>query len=365
MCTNRCFVCGEPLTEINKSKEHILLNSAGGKLKSYEIMCSVCNGKLGSEPDNELAQQLRPVANHLGVKRDNGKNPSIPAVGSNGQKYDILDGGKPTLGEPIVEFDSASGKMHIEAADVSQARTALWKFKKEHPEYSIDVEKILSGFQRKTAYLEDSLSYNVNWGGELAFRSLVKTALDYYAYKKHDRKHIIHLLNYLLGKEEMSIVKMYYPDESPFEFVKDEVLNIIHIVGDDKSKTLFAYVTYLSCFSCVILLSDHYQGESFIETYAHDVMSHKEVDKIICLEMTLDKFNNYEPYTNNFYVNAQKAYDHTIDAGVCKQRSDELNNVIKTALADVDEGGIIEQSAIQKLQDGITKYAKHLLHIKE
>ena len=79
--------------------------------------------------------------------------------------------------------------------------------------------------------------------------------------------------------------------------------------------------------------------------------------------MTLDKFNNYEPYTDNFYVNAKKAYDHTIDAGVCKQRSDELNNVIKTALADVDEGGIIEQSAIQKLQDGITRYAKHLLHI--
>ncbi len=365
MPESRCFVCNDVITSANRSKEHIILNSVGGKLKSSEIMCSKCNGEMGSAPDNELALQLRPIANHLGVKRDNGKTPAIPAKGSKGQKYEILDGGKPTLGEPIVEFDSKSGEMHIEVADVSQARAALWKFKKEHPDYSIDVEKILMGFQRKTTYLDDTISYNVNWGGKLAFRSVVKTALDYYAYKKHERKHIVQLLDYILGKEEMSIVKMYYPDKSPFEFVKNEVLNIVHIVGDEKSETLFAYVVYLGCFSCVILLSDHYQGESFTDTYAHDVMSHNEVDKKISLEMTLEKFINYAPYTDCFYRNAKIAYDNTIDAGICKQRSDELDNVIKTAFDDIEEGGVINQPAIQKLQDGIVRYAKHLLHIKE
>ncbi|MDE5572107.1 MAG: HNH endonuclease [Prevotella sp.] len=141
MASKICFICGNPLTESNRSKEHILLNAAGGKLKSYDIMCATCNTRMGSKPDDALALQLRSIANHLGVKRDNGRTPNIPVVGTDGKKYEIQDGGKPTLGEATIEFNPATGVMRIETGAIGQARTELWKFKKEHPEYDIDVRR--------------------------------------------------------------------------------------------------------------------------------------------------------------------------------------------------------------------------------
>lgn len=364
MAEKICFVCGRPLTEENKSKEHILLNAAGGKLKSYDIMCKKCNADLGSKSDEALALQLRPMVNFLGVKRDNGTTPNIPLQSPDGRKYEMSDGGKPVMGEALIDFDAKTGEMRIEASTIGQARTALWNFKKAHPEYQIDVEEILKHFTNQKDYIDQLLKFDVKWGGEDAFRSIVKTALDYYTLKGYDRKHIEHLIDYILGKEKKDIVKIYYPDQTPFSYVEGEVLNLIHIEGDKASRTLFAYVVYLGCFPALILLSDHYDGDSFTETYAHDVMSHHEVQKTVVLDMTIKKFNEYHPHQGNFYTNAKIAYSYTIRTGICKQGCDETTEIVKQAFSALPEGAQIDEATIDKLRAGLMKYAKHQLNIK-
>lgn len=364
MADKICFICGEPLTEENKSKEHILLNAAGGKLKSCDIMCNVCNRRLGSQPDEELALQLRPMVNFLGVKRDNGSTPNVPLQSADGKKYEMRDGGKPELAEAYIDFNPSTGDMLIEARNLGQARAALWKFKKEHPEYNIDVEEILKHFTNKREYIDEQLLFNVNWGGDEAFRSILKTALDFFILQGHDRHHIVHLLDYLLGNEQKDIVKTYYPDQPPYEYVEGEVLNLIHIVGDKSTSTLFAYVVYLGCLPAVILLSDHYDGEDFTDTYAHDVMSHQVIDKEVRLDMTLERFYNYQPYKGNYYKNASKAHGFTVRAGMGKQGEDELKDIVEYSFRDLPEGAEIDAETVQKLKENIMKYVVHQLHIQ-
>ena len=359
-----CFICGEPLTEENKSKEHILLNAAGGKLKSCDIMCNVCNRRLGSQPDEVLALQLRPMVNFLGVKRDNGSTPNVPLQSVNGKKYEMRDGGNPELAEAFIDFNPSTGEMHIEARNLGQARGALWKFKSEHPEYDIDVEEILKHFTNEREYIDEQLRFNANWGGGDAFRSMLKTALDFFILKGHNRRHIVHLIDYLLGNERKDIVKIYYPDQPTYKYVEGEVLNLIHVEGNKAASTLFAYVVYLGCFPAVILLSDHYDGEDFKETYAHDVMSHQVIDKEVCLDMTIERFNEYQPHLGNFYKNAITAYGFTVRAGRDKQQDDELKDIVEHSFRNLPEGAEIDEETIKKLEENIKKFAAHQLHVK-
>lgn len=365
MAEKRCFICGELLTDDNKSKEHILLNAAGGKLKTYDIMCKSCNAKLGSKPDEALALQLRPLANFLGVKRDNGTTPNVLLQSASDKKYEMRDGGRPVLGEAYIDFDPSTGKTIVEAGTIGQARTALWNFKKAHPECNLDVEEVLKHFTNRTEYIDEPLKFDTKWGGEEAFRSIAKAAMGYFIYKGHDRRHISHLIEYLLGDEKKDIVKIYYPDQQPFTLVEGEVLNLIHIVGNKSAATLFAYVVYLGCFPSIILLSDHYDGEDFTETYAHDVMAHQEVDKTITLNMTIDRFKNYHPHQGNFKENANKMYAHSIRAGQTKQEMEERVDIIQNAFTDLPEGAQIDDETIKKLEDGLMKHIKHLLRIKD
>lgn len=43
---SRCYICENPITESNKSVEHVFLNSIGGRLKSEALMCRQCNTEL-------------------------------------------------------------------------------------------------------------------------------------------------------------------------------------------------------------------------------------------------------------------------------------------------------------------------------
>ena len=98
-----CYICDTEITPQNESEEHIIINAAGGKLKSKVLLCKKCNSEIGHEIDSELAKQLNIVANTLMIKRDSGKPQAI--IGdkiSSGEKYSIETGGKPSYTKPTV-----------------------------------------------------------------------------------------------------------------------------------------------------------------------------------------------------------------------------------------------------------------------
>lgn len=81
-----CYYCHEVLTKENKSEEHIIPNSLGGRMCSYRLLCKGCNEKLGGTIDVELYKQLGFIADAISAKRDRKKSDRrIKMIGDNGQ----------------------------------------------------------------------------------------------------------------------------------------------------------------------------------------------------------------------------------------------------------------------------------------
>lgn len=71
-----CAICGVCITASNNTREHIIQNALGGRLKVRGVLCKECNSNAGKSWDAELALQLNPLSLLLGIAREHGKTPS-------------------------------------------------------------------------------------------------------------------------------------------------------------------------------------------------------------------------------------------------------------------------------------------------
>lgn len=53
------WLCEAELTDDNQSKEHIIPNGIGGRLKSNKLLCKTCNTRMGDSSDASLCDDLR------------------------------------------------------------------------------------------------------------------------------------------------------------------------------------------------------------------------------------------------------------------------------------------------------------------
>lgn len=56
---DKCWLCEAELTDDNQSKEHIIPNGTGGRLKSNKFLCKTCNTRMGDSSDASLCDDLR------------------------------------------------------------------------------------------------------------------------------------------------------------------------------------------------------------------------------------------------------------------------------------------------------------------
>lgn len=57
----------------NKSEEHIIPNSIGGKIKSYWLLCRNCNSRFGNTIDSDFARSYEDIVAMINLKRDQQK----------------------------------------------------------------------------------------------------------------------------------------------------------------------------------------------------------------------------------------------------------------------------------------------------
>ena len=75
-----CWKCGVEIDSTNRSREHIILNAAGGRLKSRDLLCKSCNSSFGQSFDAVFAKELNFFANLLNITRDEGNPQTIKNV---------------------------------------------------------------------------------------------------------------------------------------------------------------------------------------------------------------------------------------------------------------------------------------------
>jgi hypothetical protein len=331
----KCYFCDDELTKVNETEEHIILNALGGKLKSRRLICKDCNSKLGSSIDNQLAEQLKPIATLLNVKRDRGTPQNVKAKHES-KEILIEPGGKMTLARAYHSIEN-DGQVHIEAPSVGDAKRVLSGLKRKYPELNID--QLLEKAERRETYLP-SVTLSMNFGGEEIKRAILKMAVNYYILNGGNENIIKHLLPFIEGKSQNAEVYYFYPRVEVFNKGKEEILHSLILKADPQIKQLYVFIELFNEFKFVVFLSRDYVGDEIYHSYHYNVVTNEIV--------------NYETQINILPKYLKKFCIDVIDVGKFNERIRVLFQQIDNVMVNkrIHE---ITQSAMDEM---MKKYPK-------
>lgn len=356
----QCYVCDTALSPLNETEEHIIINAAGGRLKSKDLICRSCNSKFGEKIDSELAKQLNSIANMLMIKRYRGEpQPIIAKMESTGEKYLLDVGGTPKINKPSIEIigDDSQTKFMITARSESEMKRILEGIANKYA--SLNVDEAMQHSKKVNDFIDEPLQFRNEIGGADVFRAVCKCAVNFFVYKTSNVAAIKHLIPYIQGEEDKNIVCMHYA-ENVYEIEPDEAFHVIHVVGSSPNRILYCYVDYFNSYKYLILLSEEYTGNSFEESYCYDLLGTKEVNKTInitydretIMSLLADKSNRpFERITNCFDRTMALAVKRQSD----RQRESLLEQAVQHSLGKYPDGVEITEEMRKEVVDEIIK----------
>ncbi|MCG5076351.1 HNH endonuclease [Paraburkholderia tagetis] len=306
-----CPLCDDPIALSGDSSEHIIPNSIGGRRTIRGFICKDCNSRTGNSWDAEIWRQFSHVAMMHGVERDRGEPPSIQIHTVDGNRYLLLPNGNMTIEHP--KFSAEEGEngtdIRISARDEREARRMVKQVVSKYPQ--LDPQTILGAMSANETPLESPVSLSSSFGGELAGRSMVKSAVALAATTGVDARACDSALRYL---KDYSVTPSY-----AFFYVRDLVanrpdfhaINCVSVVGDPSRHTLLGYVEYFSMSRIVVILSEAYDGQPLSATYAFNPATGDHIDARIDLNLSDAELELVR--TNN--ATTDESYRAALDAG--------------------------------------------------
>ena len=356
---NKCYVCNKNIITEHSYDEHIILNSLGGKLKSESLICRPCSVSL-DKIDAALSHSLNSFGLLLGIKRDRGTNPRIlVTIIDTGEEIYLESGGKPVLtNKPIIIdnlADNEKPSLIIKVKDEAQLRKILTGKKRKNP--LLNVEEIVKSAVSRQVEIS-FVRYKISLGDE-QFRSVCKMAINFYMYHGGKRDLITHLIPYIKGECNKRCVNYYYPNDLiATSNLSESFVHTLFIKGNPEEKILYGYIELYNAFRLIVLLSDSYEESFFQEVYSFDVLSRKEVDKGININISrkeiLDLVNNPNPPLEKIDM-ARKDLEKAIQIHI------GIKNILKNILEgeDVDEK-MSQQSIAIKLSKMLWDFMSRL-----
>ncbi|MDU2208074.1 MAG: HNH endonuclease [Veillonella sp.] len=350
---SHCYLCGVLLDKSNSSVEHIIPNALGGNLKSRQLLCKKCNSDIGHEADSELAKQLNFFANMLNIRRDRGEPQEFKIRDEvSGVVYRCLPGGKPKRIDP--EIITNNNQIVIKAPDKKIARQLLNRFKKIYVD--LDIEKVISESTKSREYINNWCGFKIAIGGAAAYKSVYKTALNFYIYSGGDINNICDIKQILFNENTvLDYVKPCYLNYELIGKDVDEVLHSILIYGDRKLGKLYCYIEYFNAIKYIVLLSDNYAGETINKSYIFDVLDRKEISisniKTNWHHIVDGIFENLKLDSKQLEVSLENLLKVISD----KQHNEHVNKLIDEAwnstmnMFELSEGDIITEAVYDKL----------------
>lgn len=271
-----CYLCGTRLVGAARSGEHIILNALGGRHRSYDLLCRRCNDKAGSSIDAELSRQLLPYANLLGFERDRKRTPNVIVERETGEQVVRDRRGNMRPPRPSVSARMQGSKLHVEASagTVSEIMRELRRLKRRYPTLDLsDVKKQIK--TTVTPVFESTTFRSDQIGGDDALRAVAKIAANFAVWKGH----IDHptCASFISGTTTRNEVAWWWVGDDPIvSRPAQAVLNIVGLAAADRR--VVAYVELLHVFQFGVVVEEAYDGPSFSEILARDVMTGRELE---------------------------------------------------------------------------------------
>lgn len=274
-----CITCGDHIPPEDDSEEHVFPNAIGGRRSVSGVLHRACNNEAGASWDADLAKQMNPLCLLLGIVRDRGISPPLRVQTTAGESFKLHSGGGLNLARPSVEIvESEKGTaIRLQARDKKEARKILNGFKQKRFA-NLDVEKILNTFDEERTYPKGAIALSFSFGGQIAGRSMVKTALTFAYMSGVDTRSCHQGLSYL--RDETVSAPFGYFDAR--DLVRDRPTGMpfhaVAVTADPVKKTVQAYVEYFGAIRIVVSLSDSYDGPAVHQSYAIDPLTGLEFE---------------------------------------------------------------------------------------
>lgn len=303
MC-NKCALCDVTLDSSNNSAEHVIPNAIGGFKKVTGFICNSCNNKTGHTWDTVLCKQFEQIGFLLQIKRERGELRHLDFATVDGNKIRILGDGSLTYTDPVVTFEESDdmAKISIQARNLKEAKNIIAgkykKIKRERPAANITEPNDIDFIQTERE-LESPLHINLSYGGNIAGKSIVKSALALTYDSGVDVSCCTKALEFI-NNDHYGYFGFYYDS-------KDIILNrpaaiplhCVHVQGDPATGLILGYVEYFGHARFVLLLSDCYSGEKFSNTYAINPLTGCVLD--INASIVLTKSQLDDAFSKNLY----------------------------------------------------------------
>ncbi|TGL90069.1 hypothetical protein EHQ68_06135 [Leptospira congkakensis] len=276
-----CYICHNEINEQNQSKEHILPNSIGGRLKSLDLLCKTCNSDFGATSDSEFAKQFNFICNVLNIDREVGEpQPIIVEKIKTGEKFKVTSDGKFHLKDPKVVQKVTGEKINIKitARTIEEAKNILEGLKRKY--LKLNVEEFLNHAVNVEEEFIEPIQADLSIGGKEIFPSILKTALNYYIYKTQNIEPVKKAIEQLKIYNQ-NLVEPIIPEFSLYDIETSDINHSIFIHGHQKEKRLYAIVEYFNIYHYIVKLSDEYCGEDISLLYVYDIFSKNEIPKKI------------------------------------------------------------------------------------
>jgi hypothetical protein len=355
-----CALCPVTLSEENWTKEHIIPNSIGGIVKIGGFICNSCNNNKGATWDTVLADQFHWLSLTLGIVRDRGEVPPAVVETVSGKRFNLLNNGSLEPAEfafSRVEEDG-SVKISMTPRTMKEATRKINELAKRYPK--INKAQALEQAQIKTTYLKEPLKIQLQFGGELADRSVVKTALAFAFSRGIPSSICENTQEFLLSEPVLDEAGQVLPSDASCcglgylsDLVKDRphgaFFHCLGLYSDQASNQLFAYVEYFGLARWLIVLSKRYDGPPINEIYALDPTTGKPAH--VTLNWPLADEDVKKIVSGYGFENYHSELEKMI--GPLLRRADErsLNNTLETALKiSMEKYGLKPGAPISKTQ---------------
>ncbi len=365
-----CAFCNAELAGQNRSKEHVIPNSIGGRLKTSDFICVECNSTRGESWDSELAKQLNWFSLSLGITRERGLPPGQLINTVDGRQYTLLPDGsfspKSSYSEESVD---GKKKISIVAKSISEAKKRLNGVVRKHPNF--DLEKALSELKIDTTYMDSPLTVELSLGGEKSGRSLVKTALAFASHCGVSHSEFGQAIAYLLDIHSAPPYGHAYLSDLVINRKKETIFHCVSLKSDSNKKRLWSYIEYFGLFRIIILINDNYTGTEIDEIYAINPITGEEINVEVNSNLTDEEFfkvidgYGFDPAIH------RAAMDFALPIAIERSEQRALENAVRTGFVyaaetlGISEGSDIPSDRAEEfttlMMEKISPYLSHLV----
>jgi len=335
METKLCAFCDFPLTEANRSKEHLIPNALGGLKKVSNFICRRCNNDFGGKWDSALAGQLNQLAVLFGIVRARGPVPAEIVETVNGDRFRLNADGFMTPADPSFIKEPVEGGLSIRmvARSMDEARSMIDGLKRRYPQLDVDV--VMQGLRWESHYVSDSLKMSLDLGGQAACSSVIKSVMCLASACGVDARKCDAARKFAMSAEECDRCFGYFYSRDLIACrPANPIFHCVAIRGSRNSRQLIGYAEYYGFQRMVIRLSSDYEGPDLAACYAIDPISGEELSIEVDLYLSREELEATCRAETAVPGEAELALRTALFAGLKRVSDREMRRVVDKAVND-------------------------------